>query len=74
MIDISERNVDLECPQCGAIHTVKLSDIAAETTLNCTCGTNIKLVDKDGSMAHGIQEVNSGFRRLEETIRKINQR
>lgn len=74
MFDLGKHTTVFRCKGCGRGHKVKLADVAAGRTIPCACGTKTKLVDHDGSVARGVRDVNSGFKKLEDTIKKINRK
>ena len=74
MYDLSKQTVNITCEDCGRQHHKTLSQVAAGHTIHCTCGTRIKLEDSGGSVAKGIREVNEGFKKLGETMKRMNKR
>lgn len=74
MFDLSKQTASFNCENCGRSHKVKFADVAAGRTVSCACGTTIKLVDHGGSVAKGVRDVNAGFKKLEDAIKKINRR
>jgi len=67
MIDISKQTVKINCPNCKASLTVSLKQVANEDTINCNCGTDVKLVDNNGSAKKSIRNINGAFKDLENT-------
>lgn len=71
MIDISKEVIQINCPNCNAKVNVTLGDVANEKTISCICSSNIMLSDKNGSSTKSIQEINKGFKELDEAFRKL---
>jgi Zn ribbon nucleic-acid-binding protein len=60
--DISQRTVELSCPQCQAANFVTLGQVQREETVTCVgCRKSIKLVDKDKSVAKTVSKVNDAM-------------
>jgi transcription elongation factor Elf1 len=71
MIDISKHSVTLNCPECKRSFSVQIKQIAQEELVTCTCGKQIQLRDKDGSAKKSIRDINSSFKKFEDTIKRI---
>ena len=61
--DIGKEIIDFECEHCKRIIKVTLSQIAREDTVKCVCGSDIKLLDENGSFKKAIKDINSAFRK-----------
>lgn len=71
MFDLSREKITIGCPTCNRKHQVTLQQLANGVTIRCSCSTNIKLQDKGGSAKRGIGNVNSAFKKLEDTLKKF---
>jgi len=71
MVDISRQTVNINCPKCEASLTVSLKQVANEVTIKCNCGTDVQLVDSNGSAKKSIRDINGAFKDLENTIKSF---
>ncbi|HRN36510.1 MAG TPA: hypothetical protein PLV70_02560 [Flavobacteriales bacterium] len=74
MFDLSKETTSFNCEKCGRSHKVKLVDVTAGRTVSCACGARIKLVDHNGSVRKSVRDVNAGYKKLEDAIKKLNRR
>jgi len=74
MFDLSIRTISFKCQKCGQSHMVQVSDVTEGRTISCSCGTKTKLVDHRGSLAKGVRDLNSRFKMVQDTIKRINRR
>jgi len=74
MYDLSKQTVIVTCEGCGRHHQKTLGQVAAGHTIHCPCGLRTKLKDSDGSVAQGIRNVNDGFKKLGDTMKRMNGR
>ena len=62
--DIGKEIIDFECEHCKRIIKVTLSQIAREDTVKCVCGSDIKLLDENGSFKKAIKDINSALNKF----------
>jgi DNA-directed RNA polymerase subunit RPC12/RpoP len=73
MFDISKTKLDLNCTDCRQPFSVTLGDVSLGKKVKCPkCGVTIVLQDADGSAAKSVRDVNAGFMKLDDAIKKIN--
>ncbi len=70
MIDLSKEKISVKCT-CGRNHIVTLQDTIDQRTINCSCGTAIKLSDKTGSVKKGVADMNKAFKDLGNSFKKL---
>jgi len=71
MIDISKRDVKIDCPNCKRSISVTFKEVADEISIKCICGQGIQLKDSDGSCRKAIHDINKSFKGLENTLKKL---
>lgn len=71
MFDLGKEKTSIDCPQCGGYHTVTLDQVTRNESIYCECGANIQLEDSGGSVRDSKKAINSAFRDLENTIRRL---
>jgi Zn ribbon nucleic-acid-binding protein len=72
MFEISNQEVDFECPQCKAKNTVTLGQAAREEVIPCVgCGKTIALTDGDGSVKKSVSSINESLKKLENTLKSF---
>ena len=70
--DIAQRTIDLKCPQCQATNSVTLGQVQNEETITCVgCKKNIKLVDKDKSVAKAVSNINDAMGDLKKAVEDL---
>jgi Zn ribbon nucleic-acid-binding protein len=70
--DIAQRSIDLKCPQCQAANSVTLGQVQREETVTCVgCKRNIRLVDKDKSVAKTVSKVNEAMDDLKKAVEDL---
>lgn len=73
MIDISKTKLDLKCTACDQPFSVTLADVTAGKKVKCAkCGVVTVLKDADGSAAKSVRQMNAGFKKLDDAIKKFN--
>jgi len=72
MFNISQRKIDVDCPECGARNQVTLKQMENQEIIKCSgCKKDIALIDKDGSMKRSTADINKADKDLENTIKKF---
>jgi len=70
--DVDSWEIPLECPKCKTKNKVSLAQVKREETIQCvSCGTQIKLKDKDKSVQKGTEDVQNALDELERTLRRM---
>jgi Zn ribbon nucleic-acid-binding protein len=70
--DIAQRTIELKCPQCQAANSVTLGQVQREETVTCMgCKKNLKLVDKDKSVAKTVSKVNEAMDDLKKAVEDL---
>jgi transcription elongation factor Elf1 len=61
-MNIESASIEFECPDCGFINSVSISDVINGASLICIgCLKTIQLVDGDGETKRAIDDVNQAF-------------
>lgn len=68
MFDLSNEKVNVTC-SCGKTHVATLKQAMNRAVIKCTCGTNIRLNDADGSVKKGVNEINDALKRLSDMFK-----
>lgn len=71
MFDLSKEKVTTRCPNCNRKHQVTLQQVSNGATIRCSCNTNIKLNDRDGSVKRSVKDINNSFKKLEDTFKNF---
>lgn len=74
MFGLRKEKISIDCPQCGAHHTLSLEQVTLNASIYCACGANIQLDDKGGSVRNSTRAINEAFRDLENTLRQLEGR
>jgi Zn ribbon nucleic-acid-binding protein len=70
--DIAQRTIELECPQCQAANSVTLGQVQREETITCVgCKKNVKLSDKDKSVAKAVSNINDAMGELKKVLEDL---
>jgi phage FluMu protein Com len=70
--DIAQRTIDLKCPECQVVNSVTLGQVQREETVTCVgCKKNIKLVDKDNSVAKAVSNINDAMGDLKKALEDL---
>lgn len=72
-MDISNKKIEFECPNCHSKVSITLEQAEKEEIVVCPgCKKNIQLSDKDGSVKQSKHDIEKGIKDLQEEIKKIN--
>jgi Zn ribbon nucleic-acid-binding protein len=70
--NITQRTIDLKCPQCQAANSVTLGQVQNEETITCVgCKKKIRLVDKNKSVAKTVSKVNEAMDDLKKAVEDL---
>ena len=70
--DIAQKTIELKCPQCQVANSVTLGQVQREETITCVgCKKNIRLVDKDKSVAKTVSKVNDAMGDLKKALEDL---
>lgn len=70
-MDISKQNINIECPDCKKSLSVTIKQVADEIVINCDCGQEIQLRDKNGASKKAIKDIDNSLKALEKTIFRL---
>lgn len=71
MFDLSKQKVDVECPNCKKKHTATFQDVTNSKIIHCSCNTDIKLKDSNGSVRKSVSDINSAMKKLEQSLKSF---
>jgi len=70
MFDLGKHKIEIKCPSCNRGHSATLNEVGKKT-IKCGCGANIQLQDSNNSVRNGVSDINKGFKKLEDTLKKF---
>jgi methionine synthase I (cobalamin-dependent) len=71
MFDLGKQTIAINCPTCNKKHTVTLNKVSSNSTINCSCRTNISLKDSNGKVKRTVSDINKEFKKFEDTLKKL---
>ncbi len=72
MINLNYLWVGIECPKCKYIDEIQLVDAKSEKLVFChNCKINIQLLDNEGSVHSGIENINKAFKDIEDLFKNF---
>lgn len=71
MFDLSKQKIDVPCPTCKRKHVATIKDVMNKKVIHCSCDTNIQLTDSNGSVKKSVNDINSSFKKLNDTMKKF---
>lgn len=72
LVDLARALVEVECPGCGYPFEIQMLDASCQVHRRCPCcRVRIHLVEPDGTVSGGIEDVESAFRDLERALRRL---
>jgi Zn ribbon nucleic-acid-binding protein len=64
-MNLSNKEIEITCPECKAKNKTTLQKIANQEIINCLgCKKSIKLTDEDGSVKKSISSVDNSLKAL----------
>jgi hypothetical protein len=71
--DLGRQLIDVDCPRCGYTFDIQLLDAACQVHRRCPCcRVGIRLVEPDGSVSGGIEDVEAADRDLERAMKGLS--
>ena len=70
MVDLGKEKVEVQC-NCGRKHSATFQDAINHKVIRCSCGDNIQLNDKDGSVRKSVTDINKAFKGLDNAFKNF---